>query len=198
MEKLSQSGAAAYYRSTQELYFLGLICWEQVIHRLIMLASLMDDCSFKKDILFLINGEVEDEYIEPYDHESEPCSFKSYRPRLPPDKIALPFHNSPVFALIVTNISGMTEWVFHQYDRDFFPSIPHGHNTDSRRKLDPYLGWIYLGSAQAGRVKRQTITFLWNDHRFRAFTGKSIQWYRSTFPRFHWRVPNPMKLPRKR
>ena len=57
---------------------------------------------------------------------------------------------------------GLNDWVFHQYDRDFHPSIPHGHfKSKSQPKLDSYLGWVYQGSKQIKRLKRDLIVDLW-------------------------------------
>ena len=34
-------------------------------------------------------------------------------------------------------------WEFHKYDKDPFPSIPHGHNKEKKQKLNVYNGIIY-------------------------------------------------------
>lgn len=34
-------------------------------------------------------------------------------------------------------------WQFHKYDKDFWPSKPHGHNKESPETLDVYTGTIY-------------------------------------------------------
>lgn len=94
---------------------------------------------------------------------------------------------------------GLTDWVFHQYDADFHPSIPHGHFQGKKQpKLDAYLGWIYRGSKQEGRLGRSLIIELWNDDEFRIFAYTSIQSYMREFPNFNWRVTDPLKIPRRR
>lgn len=34
-------------------------------------------------------------------------------------------------------------WEFHKYDKDPFPSKPHGHNKETKEKLDVYTGKKY-------------------------------------------------------
>ncbi len=94
---------------------------------------------------------------------------------------------------------GLSDWIFHQYDVDFHPSIPHGHfNGRKQPKLDCYLGWIYQGSKQIKRLSRKLIIELWNDEDFRSFAEDSIDWYMMEFPRFNWRVNAPRRLPKRR
>lgn len=96
--------------------------------------------------------------------------------------------------------TGLSEWHFHPYDPDFFPSVPHGHwQGKSKPKLDSYLGWVYNGSKQIRREKRKFIIALWNDQSFRDFALSAIIFYDNTFPHYKgWRVKNQFKLPRKR
>lgn len=94
---------------------------------------------------------------------------------------------------------GLKDWVFHQYDADFHPSIPHGHfQGKSQPKLDSYLGWVYQGSKQISRLSRDLIIDLWNDEEFRQFAYTSVSWYKEEFRNYNWRVSNPLLLPRRR
>jgi len=94
---------------------------------------------------------------------------------------------------------GLRDWIFHQYDADFHPSVPHGHFQGKKQpKLDCYLGWVYNGSQQIKRLNRDLIIELWNDDEFRIFAYTSIEWYMAEFPKFNWRVSNPLSLPRHR
>lgn len=34
-------------------------------------------------------------------------------------------------------------WIFHKFDKDPFPSKPHGHNKETGEKLDVYTGLKY-------------------------------------------------------
>ena len=99
----------------------------------------------------------------------------------------------------LSKIKGLNEWVFHQYDADFHPSIPHGHFKGKKQpKLDAYLGWIYRGSKQDNRLSRDLIIELWNDDEFRLFAHTAIEWYMGEFPNYNWRITNPLMLPRRR
>lgn len=99
----------------------------------------------------------------------------------------------------LSRMKGLKNWVFHQYDSDFHPSIPHGHfQGKSQPNLDSYLGWVYQGSRQINRLSRDLIIDLWNDEKFRVFANISIDWYMREFPKYNWRVSNPLMLPRRR
>ena len=124
---------------------------------------------------------------EPFDSPGDEVSYSSCS-----------FHELPTIQLIVTGIAGMNRWVFHKYDRDFFPSVPHGHENGCSRKLDPYLEWVYKMTAQIARENRKTIIALWNNEPFRIYASESIRWFTTEYPRFKWRVQNPHKIPRKR
>lgn len=102
--------------------------------------------------------------------------------------------------------TGLQKWVFHPYDDDYFPSVPHGHWTGlEKQKLDPYLGWIY-GDAGCGkqlkpvaREPRRGIILLWNDDEFRKIALAAINYYIQQYPRYRgWRVEDPKQLPRRR
>lgn len=43
---------------------------------------------------------------------------------------------------LITRVAGEI-WEFHKYDADPWPSSPHGHNRETREKLDLAGGWIY-------------------------------------------------------
>lgn len=89
--------------------------------------------------------------------------------------------------------------MFHKYDADFHPSIPHGHfKGGNQPKLDPYLGWVYRGAKQIQREPRNSIVALWNEADFREFALGAIAYYMGAFPNYRWRVPNPRRLPRRR
>jgi hypothetical protein len=99
---------------------------------------------------------------------------------------------------LASNATGLADWEFHQYDPDFFPSIPHGHyRGKSQPKLDPYQGWVYRGSKQVRRESRKNIIALWNDQKFREFASIAIDYYLVHFPKYKgWPVPFPRRLPR--
>lgn len=96
--------------------------------------------------------------------------------------------------------TGLSNWEFHQYDDDFFPSVPHGHwNGKHQPKLDPYQGWVYMGSKQQRREPKKNIIYLWNDRQYREFARAAIDYYLTHHRNYDgWRVVNPMRLPRRR
>jgi hypothetical protein len=99
----------------------------------------------------------------------------------------------------LSGVRGLKDWIFHQYDIDFHPSIPHGHlQGRNQPKLDPYLGWIYQGTKQIDRKPKKIIVDLWNESEFREFASLAIDFYIRKFPHFRWRVAHPRRLPRKR
>jgi len=85
------------------------------------------------------------------------------------------------------------KWNFHQADRDFFPSIPHGHlATDNKIKLDSYRGHTYDTSANNKLLKREKKSYiarLWSDPKFQVFALKQIEFFMYEYPNFVWRVP---------
>jgi hypothetical protein len=85
------------------------------------------------------------------------------------------------------------KWNFHQTDRDFFPSIPHGHLiTNDKIKLDSYRGYTYDTSANNKPLKREKKSYiaqLWSDPKFQVFALKQIEFFMDEYPNFVWRVP---------
>jgi len=110
---------------------------------------------------------------------------------------------APILAYL-TSVNGVlgSKWRFHQYDKDHFPSIPHGHLvTKNKIKLDCYRGFTYDTSAKnkpLHRERRKFIVNLWNDDKFRVFAINQINFYIVNFPNYKWRVRNPLRIPRKR
>ena len=94
------------------------------------------------------------------------------------------------------------KWMFHQYDNDHFPSIPHGHlNKNKSIKLDAYRGYTCDTLNNNKLLQRETKRFiinLWNNPEFRTFAVRAIDYYLEHFPYFKWRVRHPKKLPRTR
>ncbi|MFD2613180.1 hypothetical protein [Paenibacillus gansuensis] len=97
-----------------------------------------------------------------------------------------------------------SKWVFHQADRDYFPSIPHGHSDkDNRIKLDPYLRDIIDTGNNNTYLKKEDKNYiigLWNDESFRDFARIAIQFYKKEYPDYKWRVDEKriLILPKKR
>lgn len=104
-----------------------------------------------------------------------------------------------VFHLITQKAGIFGKWNFHLTDRDFFPSIPHGHAVQNNRlKLDSYLGHIYKDDSFYARESRQYIIDLWNDESFRKNAIETIKFYMQEYPMFNWRVQDPLRIPKTR
>ena len=105
----------------------------------------------------------------------------------------------PNLHFIASSSGKMGKWEFHKTDSDFFPSIPHGHLISNNKiKLDSYTGHIYKNNKKHDRELRRFIVSLWNDGKFRESARETIFYYINTYPHFHWRVDNPLLLPKRR
>jgi hypothetical protein len=96
-----------------------------------------------------------------------------------------------VMQFIVFGIPEMRVWKFNQYDRDYFPSIPHGHHTSKKLKLDAYRGWIYEHADQVAREPRTLIVALWNDDKFRQIEQSGDLGFDSLLYLFERRTDDP-------
>ncbi len=97
-------------------------------------------------------------------------------------------------------IGHLQRWHFIKGDPDPLPSVPHGHDEGrSFPKLDPYLGWIHASTSKtSGRLSQDDTRALWNDERFRDFASAALIHFVQENPNYTWRVPYPMRLPRRR
>ena len=179
---------------------LGVLSWEHYLLRLQFVRDNVGSDSLQADtvrhILSSQEFEAEEEwsFSERKQTDVDGDSSSGSPDSLPPEDDTTTLH------FIAENI-GLSNWLFHKGDDDFFPSIPHGHAISGRpRKLDAYRGWIYQKDTkitQVGREPRGKIVALWNDEKFRAFASAAITNYALKFPSYHWRVYNPMRLPRR-
>lgn len=97
-------------------------------------------------------------------------------------------------------IAHLSQWGFHKYDQDPFPSVPHGHGRGRRfPKLDPYLGWIHASTKRkSSRLSKKDTRALWNDEKFRDLASAALVHFIQEHPTWNWRVDNPRRLPRRR
>jgi hypothetical protein len=112
----------------------------------------------------------------------------------------------PLVLHLITDRTGILgqKWVFHQYDDDFFPSVPHGHlQSKSGVKLDAYRGYTYdtrQGNASLTRERRDFIVGLWKDPKFRVLARRALDYFTERYPFFNWwnqrRILHPSRLPR--
>ena len=189
-----------YLTTSHDTLAWGLLSWDEYLLRLRFVRDCAEPGTIElraaADILREFEGEDDwaaGEPIQPGPGEgpSESEVSISNHPHAP--------YEPPFLAFVAAASTGLHHWRFHQADRDFFPSIPHGHwHSDQRRKLHAYRGWVYQEDRQIHREDRWKIVALWNDEKFRSFASAAIQYYVVTFPRYIWPVPHPSRLPRLR
>ena len=204
MQYLEKESSSLYFDLTRYAFHECSLSWIHFLARMSALRNMCDpmDRVYEKANRILLVEELNDEddwsdegQEEFYSSQEEGAQGidekRTIQPGLSQDESG--------YLQFLSRKKGLTNWVFHQYDADFHPSIPHGHFQGNKQpKLDCYLGWVYKGSKQVKRLKRNLIIELWNDEDFRFFAYNSIEWYMIQFPKFNWRVRNPLRLPRWR
>ncbi len=200
--RLTTAGAQLYLSTSHITLVCGFLSWDEYLLRLRFVKDCAEPGTIEvraaTDILREYEFEGQDNWLlgepeQPVPGECPSESEVSISDSHPP-------FEPPILAFIAAASTGLHHWHFHQADRDFFPSIPHGHwHSDRRRKLHAYRGWTYQEDRQIGRVSRDKIIALWNDDKFRAFASAAIQYYLVAFPAYVWPVVfNPRRLPRRR
>jgi hypothetical protein len=198
---LSKAAAFSYFETSWVGYHTGLISETHWIDRMAALRQMCASDDALKDFLHQLMPQTGDLEIESAWHaENDPHDPQLDRSEQSEGRIGV-FQDDalgPLLRFTPAGSTGLSQWMFNQYDSDYFPSIPHGHYMGQKQpKLDAYLGWIYKNSTQTGREPRKKIIALWNDQKFRDFALKAINYYLSTYPHYRgWRVPNPRKLPK--
>lgn len=206
MKNLTRDAARLFLNSSRDAFLVRLISWSQFMDRLV---ALRDMCSSSNPSGITANRILraeEWESDEEWSYEGEspsnrcegdnrPSSFGSTFDYLPDED-----EEGAFLCLFLGTHTGLSNWEFHQTDDDFFPSVPHGHwNGKKHLKLDPYQGWVYIGSKQQRREPKKNIVSLWNDRKFREFALVAIDYYLTHHPSYNgWRVANPRLLPRRR
>lgn len=206
MKYLTRYASRAFLGTSKTAHLMGLISWSQLMDRLVALRDMCrpNDPSgqFAERILRLEEWSSESNW--PYEGDSpsnmnqgpsDASSFGSSIDYLPDED-----DEDAYLCFFPGTTTGLSAWEFHQYDDDFFPSVPHGHwNGRNQPKLDPYQGWVYHGSEQKRREPKKNIVALWNDRQFREFAEVALDYYRTHHPNYNgWRVSNPRRLPRRR
>ena len=198
---LQEEASNLYFNLTRFSFHTEKISWSHYLDRMLALKSMCDPNDYiftKANKILLVEEWANDDWPLENDTiytnstiESEIESNEKIKPGISRDK------NDHYRFLSIKK--GLKDWVFHQYDADFHPSIPHGHfQGKNHPKLDAYLGWIYKGSKQIDRLSKKFIIDLWNDEEFRVFARIAIEWYMDENPNFNWRVNRPLMLPRFR
>lgn len=189
-------------------YFYGLCSWSETASRLIALAVLSGPSqetqialrTLAMNDLSLDNHWTDETTVEQDMEEATDTDGPQQTEGKHMNSDWMDDDDPLILQLIPASSTRLSGWQFHQADADYFPSIPHGHwQSINLRKLDPYTGWIYLGSQQKSREKRKSIVALWNDQKFRKFARSAIDFYLGAFPSYSgWRVKDPRLLPRRR
>jgi hypothetical protein len=198
MHYLTPEGSATYLDISKRQLVAGIVPWGLFLARLSALkvmCSPSDPSLHAAQRILLVEPETPtDEWPE------EPVECGGSEPTKERQKAPPAGDDDVIFRFIPGPQTGLVDWVFHPYDPDFFPSVPHGHfKGKPQPKLDAYLGWAYRGSRQIRREPRAKIVALWNDSGFRVMALAAVNYYLTTFPTYAgWRVKNPRALPRRR
>ena len=198
---LSKEASLSYFELSQISYYSGLISQTHWLDRLVALSLMCgpDDATkaFASHLLRIEEGEAFGQWADREGKSEVPQSDEGRNE----STIELQQDDDfgPLLRFMPSSSTGLAHWIFHQYDPDHFPSIPHGHYLGHKQpKLDAYLGWIYVYSKQTNRESKKKIIALWNDNMFRDFARNAINYYLTHHPHYIWRVPNPRRIPRRR
>jgi hypothetical protein len=199
---LTYKSAHLFLKLSKICYLTESINWSQFLERLALLKTMCSPKNpsgvYAERVLSLEKFELNDEWFD------EPESFfnstnHKFRKVESELKSTMGKDNQPCLHFCPGTHTKLSSWEFHQYDDDFYPSIPHGHlHRQSQPNLDSYNGWIYQNNKRGKREPRKSIVALWNDEKFRAFATQAIQYYLDKHPKYTWRVEQPFRLPRRR
>ncbi|HCK0618602.1 hypothetical protein CGI93_23430 [Vibrio parahaemolyticus] len=202
MQYIEREASYLYFKLTEHQLLEGILSRSHCLDRL---SALKDMCKQDDPIYKIVSGILEiedwdgcDKWCDETNEDHEAAYQREISPLKESDTRKGIAGKNERDMHFVSNQKGLKDWVFHQYDVDFHPSIPHGHFLGRNHpKLDAYLGWVYKGSKQINRLARSLIIDLWNDPEFRIFSERSIRWYLNEFPNYNWRVNDPLRLPRR-
>lgn len=201
MVYLKREAAELYFELSRVFFYAERLSWAHYLDRMLALTSMCDisDPIYIKAKRLLLVEEWGDETVwVSNDDEFGEDSLEQDESNKEETKWGL-IQDYDGYLQFTVRKKGLKDWIFHQCDADFHPSIPHGHfKGKNQPKLDAYLGWIYEGSRQRARLDRCLIVDLWNDEEFRVFATIAIDWYMTNFPNYNWRVNNPLNLPKRR
>ena len=205
MTYLNHSAANSYLGVCRESLFLGLIGHDIFLARMSVLREICrpkdPHWQYADQLLRVEQWGEERRWEDEKEHESEVSNRSSDTNET---RVIWSDHDGDddepiILQLIPAHATGLNAWEFHKGDADPHPSIPHAHRrSDDKRKLDAFLGFIYLKGAPDGREQRESIVKLWNDKKFRIFAEEAIRHFFQQNPHWHWRVRNPFRLPRTR
>lgn len=204
MTYLERESSALYFNLSRFSFYRERLSWDNYMDRMLALKNMCEpsDLVYEKTnrILLVEEWSNEDDWPQENDDHDDTSSVSTKHESGEKGDIQPGISRDDKGDIhFLSNRKGLNDWVFHQYDVDFHPSIPHGHYKGKKHpKLDSYLGWVYQGSKQIRRLSRDRIIDLWNDEEFRTFARVAIEWYMDEFPAYNWRVEYPLMLPKLR
>ena len=205
MKYLDYDGADSFYLASIRSYDLRLIGHAELELRLACLIALMDPKDpFRNRLRQTIPPTLahEMELVDENESAATITRGETSDEQMQRNGVNRDFLPPPVMELVVHGIKGLKKWVFHEFDEDPHPSVPHGHeHGNAHPKCDPYTGFVYDSHRKevtTERLSRKTRIALWSDPKFREFALKAIIWYESTHPNYVFRVRHPRRLPRFR
>ncbi|WP_029006457.1 hypothetical protein [Azorhizobium doebereinerae] len=205
MEYLDHDAADSFYLLTVRSYDLHLIGLSELELRLACLSGMLkpDDQLFRPLRNHVPPSLAHETELIDDDRSKVEITREEYSEReIQQAASRLSFPPPPVMQLVVRGVGGMKKWVFHEYDEDPHPSIPHGHeHGKDHPKCDPYTGKVYDAHRREiseERLGRKTRIALWSDHKFREFALKAIIWCEDHHPYYSFRVAHPRRLPKFR
>jgi hypothetical protein len=188
---LTEQASDVFWFLTEWEFGFGLIGWSEVNERLEMLQwlQLLEDGCVRDP-----RGDDDHSYTELTGAEGVPEPNPEAGEPSAPSAENLPIEFLPL---------GLRHrWCFTKGDRDFYPSVPHGHLTDKNvtwPKLNPYNGKAFSSKDSEDRrfrLSRQELITLWSNDRFRQHCLDMVIWYQNEYPRFRFAVLNPLRFPR--
>jgi len=206
MNFIEEAGAYAYLFTSRESLAHGLISVFDYLSRLMHLEQMLSPISPLRELIleeiFWLPSDLEGDGFRLEEPEIQNSTTKSEIEKEGADTANWIQEYNDGYLEFLTNSHGVLgdKWMFHQYDNDHFPSIPHGHlNNQHSTKLDAYRGCTYdtlRNNKPLKREKKRFIIELWNNPEFRTFAVRAIDYYLEHFSTFKWRVVYPRRLPR--
>ena len=197
MEFLTTDAASAYMACCRHSLMLGVVGPHTFYSRMAALHKMCDETNPLRALADALLKSVEwNELPKWSDPPSEKQAIRASESEVTWDTEA---DEPSILRLVPGFHTGLQSWEFRKGDPDPYPSVPHGHFiSNNKKKLDAYLGTIFLMGVASGRESRASIIALWNDQSFRAFAAEAIRHFAAGHPNWNWRVPDPYRLPGRR
>lgn len=208
---LDEAGAYVYLFTTELAVDLGLIGLGEYFTRLACLLEMLEPGAELHKLVSERLRPSGEEFLRGWPDDQELASshlIPEMEVRSEGDSVSTASDATKAEWLqLIYNQTGVLgdRWVFHRFDADFFPSVPHGHlKARSLIKLDAYRGYTWdtaNANKPLAREHRRFIVGLWKNRKFRAFACDALNHFVAQNPSFNWglrRILNPFRLPRRR